>query len=108
MKDDTSRSNKRKSEKKSRKDAPAIEWLRDISGKTARITCMGGRTLLVENHRGVIEFSAGLIRLTTGCGTICVCGDDLSIHEMRRDALVIRGMIRHVEMPCAAPADHGR
>ena len=88
------------------KNAPAIEWISDLSGKTARLTSIGGRSLLVENHRGIIEFSDACIRLATGCGAIEVRGNNLSIHEMRKDALIIRGEIRHMELPCAASNAH--
>lgn len=87
------------------KNAPAIEWLSDLSGKTARLTSIGGRSLLVENHRGILEFSDECIRLSSGCGAIEVRGRNLSINEMRRDALIIRGEIRHMELPCPAGGD---
>ena len=84
------------------KDAPAMEWFSDLSGKTARLTSIGGRSLLVENHRGILEFSDTCIRLASGCGTIEVRGKNLSINEMRRDALIIRGEIRQMELPSPA------
>mgnify|MGYP003307067709 CR=1 FL=1 len=39
------------------------------------------------------------------CGMIEVRGKNLSIHEMRRDALMIRGEIRQMELPCPAGGD---
>ena len=84
---------------KPRRSAPAPDWLCDLSGKTARITSLGNRSLLVENHRGVLEFTAGRIRLATACGEVEVSGSGLSLSDVRRDALIIRGSIRDVKLP---------
>ena len=85
---------------RARAGAPALEWLCDLSGRAARITSMGNRALLVENHRGIREFSEARIELMTRCGDVCVDGEALSLCEVRRDALVIRGQIRSVHLPC--------
>ena len=86
--------------------APALEWLSDLSGRTARITSIGGHSLLVENHCGLLEFTQEKISLATRCGTIDVMGSGLSLSEVRRDALVIQGEIRHVDLPCGEACRH--
>ena len=80
--------------------APALEWLCDLSGKTARITSIGNRSLLVENHCGILEFTAEKIVLSTRCGSVVVVGAGLSLSQVRRDALVIDGSIQDVKLPC--------
>ena len=85
--------------------APALDWLCDLSGRTARITSIGNRSLLVENHCGILEFTAERIALATRCGSVVVVGAGLSLSQVRRDALVIDGSIRDVRLPCAE-ADH--
>ena len=89
---------------KKKKGAPALEWFCDLSGKTARITSIGNRALLVENHRGILEYRQDRVILATGCGSVCVEGDELLLSEVRRDALIIRGEIRHVNLPCGEAA----
>lgn len=84
---------------KPRRSAPALDWLCDLSGKTARITTLGNRSLLVENHRGVLAFTPDRILLATACGEVEVVGSDLSLGDVRRDALVICGSIRDVKLP---------
>ena len=75
--------------RRSRRAAPpALAWLSDLSGRTARITSIGGHSLLVENHCGILEFTQERISLATRCGTIDVSGSGLSLTEVRRDALV--------------------
>ena len=93
--------------RRSRRAAPpALEWLSDLSGRTARITSIGGHSLLVENHCGILEFTQERISLATRCGTIDVSGSGLSLTEVRRDALVIRGSIREVRLPCGEAQGH--
>ena len=91
---------------KARKSAPALDWLCDMSGHAARITSMGNRRLLVENHRGILEFGTQCITLATGCGSLQVEGEGLKLCELRRDALVISGDVRHVRFPCGKEAPH--
>lgn len=87
-------------------DVPALEWLSDVSGRTARITSIGSRTLLVENHCGIERYASDEILLATRCGSIRIGGDGLQLSEVRRDAVIVRGSIRSVELPCEGSADH--
>lgn len=89
-----------------RAGTPALEWICDLSGKTARITSIGSRMLLVENHCGICRFSQDQIILGSHCGCIEVLGSGLSLEEVRRDALVIRGSIRDVKLPCNEGGPH--
>ena len=95
-----------KNRRGTRSTAPALEWLSDLSGRTARITSIGAHALLVENHCGILEFTQERISLATRCGAIAVEGSGLSLSEGRRDALVIRGEIRHVDLPCGEACRH--
>ena len=47
---------------------PALEWVEDAAGQCARATVIGSRSLLVENHTGILAFSATRVRLDTGAG----------------------------------------
>ena len=80
--------------------SPALEWISDLSGKTARITSIGSRSLMVENHSGIEKYSSDCVCLKTRCGIIKAEGSGLSLREVRRDALVISGNIHRVEFPC--------
>jgi len=95
-----------KQSKLRRNNVPALEWLCDLSGKTARITSIGNRKLLVENHCGIREFTDTRIILATRCGFIDVQGVSLSLNEVRRDALVIHGGIANIKLPCAEAEAH--
>lgn len=83
-----------------RAELPALEWVRDATGRCARVTAVGGNSLLVENYTGIGDISDCRIRLNTRSGPLCVTGAALSLHDMRPGALIIRGSIRRIELPC--------
>lgn len=84
----------------SRPPVPALEWIRDISGKAARATAIGNRQLLVENHSGIIDFSDTSVSLNTGCGPLTVNGRNLFLTDVRMGVLIVRGEIHQVLFSC--------
>ena len=78
---------------------PALEWVREVSGKTARVTAVGSRRLLIENHTGILTFTDETVSLSTACGPLNVCGRGLSLCEVRENALIVQGCICRVELP---------
>ena len=68
----------------------ALVWPRDLSGDR----------LLVENHTGILELTDSRVRLCTGAGPICVSGRGLSLCQARPGALIVKGQIQRVELPC--------
>ena len=78
---------------------PALEWVSDVSGRAARATAIGSRRILIENHRGILDFTDEFVRLATANGPLCVRGCDLTLCEVRENALIVHGCIRQVELP---------
>lgn len=78
---------------------PALEWLADASGLQVRMMLVGTRRLLVENHRGIVEFTEARIRLMTRAGILTIDGEHLTLCEVRPDALTVRGSIRVIGLP---------
>ena len=84
-----------------RRSLPALEWLEDAAGRCARATVVGSRSLLVENHTGILGFTADCVRLDTPSGALCVFGSGLTLRDVRPGALIVRGSLSRVELPCA-------
>lgn len=63
----------------------------------ARLTVTGGRSALVENHRGLLEYGAEQIRVGTGRGQIVLRGSGLTLAAMNGGELLIRGALQSVE-----------
>ena len=92
---------------KRRRGLPALEWTEDLSGGCARVTAVGGRSLRVENHTGLVALSDRCVVLNTRRGPLCCEGRALTLCDIRPGALVIRGDIQRIELPCegGAPDD---
>ena len=79
---------------------PALEWTEDVSGRCPRITALGGHSLLVENHTGIAAFTESRIVLNSRAGAVCALGRGLSLSCARAGAVIIRGDIQRIELPC--------
>lgn len=53
----------------------------------------GDRRVLIENHRGIREFSRERIGINVKYGVLLVCGSCLEVRCMTREVLVICGTI---------------
>lgn len=58
----------------------------------------GERRVLIENHRGVMEYGTQTIRVKVKFGQICVCGSGLELARMNRGQLVISGRVDSVQL----------
>ncbi len=79
---------------------PALEWTEDVTGRCPRLTAVGGHSLLVENHTGIAAFTESRIALNSRAGALCVLGSGLSLSCARAGAVIIRGDIQRIELPC--------
>lgn len=56
----------------------------------------GDHRVLVENHRGVREYSHEKVVVCVKSGNVCICGKDLHIVLMSRIRIVIQGKICNI------------
>ena len=87
-----------------RADIPALTWT-EARGALPRATLDGSRRALIENHRGIIEFSCERIRLASALGEISVVGTGLCLSQVRKDCLIILGRIDSIIMPEGSACD---
>ena len=59
----------------------------------------GEDRVLIENHRGIQDFTEEAVRLFTTNGPLCIYGSSLSLCEVRENALIVHGCIRRVDLP---------
>lgn len=57
----------------------------------------GNKEILLENCRGIIGYGEEEIRVSTGRGIIRVCGQGLTLKNLRVDSIIIDGTIHSVE-----------
>lgn len=74
-----------------------FELPKDIILNLPRISMVGNSQMLVENHRGVIEYTPQRIRINSTIGVIRVEGEDMDLKNIAADDVMITGLIKHVE-----------
>ena len=62
------------------------------------VEIVGQKRVLVENHQGVVQYSAIQIGIKVSYGRICVCGRGLKLLQMSKERLVITGCIDGIQM----------
>ncbi|WP_057978947.1 sporulation protein YqfC [Caloramator mitchellensis] len=66
-------------------DYPAIKILGDIE-------------ILIENHKGIIEYTKEQIRINSRIGIILIRGSDLIIKQINQDEISIHGTIASISI----------
>lgn len=83
------------------------KWIDEISERfdiplntaagAPKVTIGGNTSVLVENHRGLIEYSRSVVALDCGAVTVRVRGEDLELRAMDRRAIYVTGTIFGVD-----------
>lgn len=58
----------------------------------------GDRRVLIENHKGVVEYGKERICVKVQYGLLCICGIDMELAKMSKEQLVIAGKIESVSI----------
>lgn len=77
--------------------ADLLELPREIMLNLPRLTVVGNLQCYVENHRGVIEYTAERIRISVNGGEVIVAGEGLVIRYMANEEIAIDGSIESVK-----------
>lgn len=80
-----------------RRLADFLEVPQDIVLDLPRITLVGSQQLVLENHRGIIEYSPTRVRLALAQGELAVTGADLALVSLSEEEVIVTGNIRAIE-----------
>lgn len=58
-----------------------------------KIILIGDQELLLQNHRGIIEYNNSRVRVSVSLGQIIVVGEDLLLKNLKSDEILIEGKI---------------
>lgn len=78
-----------------------IDWLDlppDVVLDLPKLTLTGDCQASLENHRGIIEYSPELIRLSTNRGEVRVHGSGLVIRSIAKEEILLAGQISGIEL----------
>lgn len=78
-----------------------FELPKELVLNTPRLTMVGSRDVMIENHKGIIEFGSERVRISTGSGIVKITGCGLLIREITSEDIIISGIIESIEFPNA-------
>ena len=87
---------KKKKNTQSRLDA-ILDIPKELSTNIPKITVLGFEQILIENHKGILEYQEYYIRLNTYIGIININGFNLKLDEMTTDDIIVNGKIDSID-----------
>lgn len=70
----------------------------DAAAGLPRVTVIGDRQVLVENHRGLLEYSGEIVELAGGRLRVRIRGEGLYLKAMDPEMILVGGQIFGVDM----------
>ncbi|MBP2649685.1 MAG: sporulation protein YqfC [Firmicutes bacterium] len=77
--------------------AALLEIPDDIVLDLPRITMLGNKQLLVENHKGIIEYTSPLVRIKLNNGELIITGQDLTLGNLQAEQILVEGTVTGVK-----------
>ncbi|HWR06131.1 sporulation protein YqfC [Sporomusa sp.] len=69
----------------------------DIVLDMPRITMLGNKQLLVENHKGIIEYTPSLVRIKLNQGELFILGENLTLGNLQAEQILVEGVVQEVK-----------
>lgn len=77
--------------------AGLLDIPQDIVLDLPRITMLGNKQLLIENHKGIIEYTPSLVRIKLSQGELIVRGADLTLGNLQVEQILVEGTVRDIQ-----------
>lgn len=77
--------------------AGIFEIPQDIVLDLPRITMLGNKQVLVENHKGIIEYNETLVRIKLSQGELVISGNDLMLGNLQVEQILIEGVVTDIK-----------
>lgn len=76
-----------------KKFAELFEMPKDVALDAPRISMIGNMELILENHRGIIEYNQEQLRVRINKGQLVISGTELVIADLTAEMIKIEGQI---------------
>ncbi len=57
------------------------------------ITFVGREEVILENYKGIIEYSEETVRINTGAGVVCLEGRNLILKSITAESITVKGTV---------------
>lgn len=74
-----------------------FELPKEITLNLPKISIIGNNQMLIENHKGVIEYTPQRIRVNSSIGVIRIQGSDMKLKNIAADDIMIIGEVKEIE-----------
>lgn len=74
-----------------------LEIPKEICSNIPKITITGFDELVIENFKGILEYTENFVSINTYIGVISVVGIDMKLENMRDENIKIKGIIDSIE-----------
>ncbi|MFO7152221.1 MAG: sporulation protein YqfC [Bacillota bacterium] len=75
----------------------ALDLPKDVVLDIPRVTVTGKVGVLVENHRGIVEYSSEKVSVNTSVGLLIIRGEELFIKYVLSDEIFVEGKVKAFE-----------
>lgn len=76
--------------------AGLLELPQDIFLDLPRLTVLGNIQMLVENHKGIIEYTPVLVRIRLKQGELIIGGSDLVLSNLQAEQILVEGTVNEI------------
>ncbi|MGI6224633.1 MAG: sporulation protein YqfC [Peptococcales bacterium] len=73
-----------------------LDMPKDVMLDLPKLTVIGDIQIYIENHRGIIEYTNELVRLSTSLGQLIIKGEELVLRNISVEEIYIDGKIQEV------------
>ena len=77
--------------------AGILEIPQDIILDLPRITMLGNKQLLVENHKGIIEYTPSVVRIKLNEGELIIVGRNLILGNLQIEQILVEGTVEELK-----------
>lgn len=74
-----------------------FELPKEIVLNLPKLTMIGNNQMLVENHKGIIEYTPQRVRMNSTIGVIRVQGNNINLKNIATEDIMITGDIKNIE-----------
>ncbi|MBR0025875.1 MAG: YabP/YqfC family sporulation protein [Clostridia bacterium] len=92
-KNDGKREAKKRLQKLQRRVFESLDLPEELLVGVVKATLYGKEHLLIENHKGVLEYGTDKARVVTEMGVLCITGQELILMELGTERICVRGRI---------------
>lgn len=75
-----------------------LEMPKEVISNVPKITMLGFEEMIIENHKGILEYEEFYIRINTFIGIININGFNLRLNQLTDEAVSVTGKIESMDL----------